>query len=203
LVRFLHPVVTGFSAGEIAVFARFMRERDPATEPVFGPLGRLPGRQVTRTRGQLIGDRAWYRSVSFNEYRRPAGADHCLYTIFHLSADTYSLIGLHRPVGGRGFEGRERRLLHLFHDELCRLTGSVLAAGSPLVDLSPRLRETLNCLLEGDGEKQVAVRLRLSRPTVHQYVTALYRHFGVGSRSELLARFIRTPRPRTDNAPDG
>jgi DNA-binding CsgD family transcriptional regulator len=53
------------------------------------------------------------------------------------------------------------------------------------------LRQTLDCLLEGDSEKQVAVRLGLSRLTVHQYVTSLYRHFGVSSRAELLARFIR------------
>ena len=45
-------------------------------------------------------------------------------------------------------------------------------------------------LLDGDSEKQVAIRLGLSLPTVHQYVTALYRKFGVSSRGELLARFI-------------
>src|SRR5262249_6470116 len=61
--------------------------------------------------------------------------------------------------------------------------------------LSPRLRRTLHCLQQGDSEKQVASRLGLSRPTVHQYVMALYRHFGVGSRAELLASFLRIPWP--------
>jgi DNA-binding NarL/FixJ family response regulator len=68
----------------------------------------------------------------------------------------------------------------------------VVAEAEPLADtLSPRLRQTLACLLDGDSEKQVAARLRLSRPTTHQYVTALYRHFGVRSRAQLLTHFLR------------
>ena len=57
--------------------------------------------------------------------------------------------------------------------------------------LSPRLRQTLAYLLEGDSEKQVADRLRLSHDTTHQYVTALYRHFGVGSRAQLMAHVLK------------
>jgi DNA-binding CsgD family transcriptional regulator len=45
--------------------------------------------------------------------------------------------------------------------------------------------------VEGDSEKQLAARLGLSRATIHQYVTALYRHFGVGSRAQLLALAIK------------
>jgi len=58
-------------------------------------------------------------------------------------------------------------------------------------ELSPRLRQTLASLLEGDSEKQGAARLSLSRATTHEYVTALYRHFKVGSRAQLLAHVIR------------
>ena len=39
------------------------------------------------------------------------------------------------------------------------------------VKLSPRLRQTLAYLLEGDSEKQVADRLGPSHATTHQYVT--------------------------------
>jgi DNA-binding CsgD family transcriptional regulator len=45
--------------------------------------------------------------------------------------------------------------------------------------------------VEGDSEKQLAARLGLSRATIHQYVTALYRHFGVSSRAQLLALAIK------------
>ena len=56
--------------------------------------------------------------------------------------------------------------------------------------LSPRLRQTLERLLAGDSEKQIARHLGLSPHTVHVYVKALYRGFGVSSRGELLARFV-------------
>jgi DNA-binding NarL/FixJ family response regulator len=48
----------------------------------------------------------------------------------------------------------------------------------------------LQHLLEGDAEKQVALKLGLSPHTVHEYVKVLYRKLEVSSRSELLARFI-------------
>jgi DNA-binding NarL/FixJ family response regulator len=63
-----------------------------------------------------------------------------------------------------------------------------------LPDLSPRMRQTLQHLLVGDSEKQIAHQLGLSRHTVHVYVKALYRGFGVSSRGELLARFVQPPK---------
>jgi DNA-binding NarL/FixJ family response regulator len=59
------------------------------------------------------------------------------------------------------------------------------------VKLSPRLRQTLAYLLEGDSEKQVADRLGLSHATTHQYVTELYRHFAVWSRAQLMASVLK------------
>ena len=99
---------------------------------------------------------------------------------------------------------RQRRLLA----DLCRLIGahidgaegklpvSVAASfGRPMPihdrDLSPRERETLQSLLAGDSEKQAAMKLGLSQHTVHVYVKKLYRKFGVCSRGELLAKWVR------------
>ena len=48
----------------------------------------------------------------------------------------------------------------------------------------------LICLLQGDGEKQVAAHLGVRLPTVHGYVTALYRRFAVSGRAELTAQFL-------------
>ena len=56
--------------------------------------------------------------------------------------------------------------------------------------LSPHLDRTLRALLRGLSEKLVAAELGLSRHTIHEYVKALYRRFGVRSRPELLARFV-------------
>jgi DNA-binding NarL/FixJ family response regulator len=87
--------------------------------------------------------------------------------------------------------------------DLCRLLGA--SANTPpgqrpdrsrplMPSLSPRMRQTLERLLAGDSEKQIASRLGASRHTVHVYVKALYRSFGVCSRGELLSRFVQPPR---------
>ena len=60
----------------------------------------------------------------------------------------------------------------------------------PVEGLSPRMHQTLQRLLAGDSEKQIALRLDRSRHTVHVYVKQLYKRFGVCSRGELLARFV-------------
>ena len=70
----------------------------------------------------------------------------------------------------------------------------------PSPALSPRMRQTLQCLLAGDSEKQIANRLHLSPNTVHVYVKALYERHSVSSRGELLARFI--PRETPGDRPD-
>ena len=76
--------------------------------------------------------------------------------------------------------------------------GAGHAAADPHDDppdgMSPRMRQTLNRLLAGDSEKEVAALFGLSRHTVHVYVKKLYRRFGVSSRGELFARFVTPPR---------
>ena len=57
--------------------------------------------------------------------------------------------------------------------------------------LPPRVRQVLRCLLEGDGDKQAAARLGISPHTVNVHTKAIFRHFGVQSRAELLARWVR------------
>jgi DNA-binding CsgD family transcriptional regulator len=61
--------------------------------------------------------------------------------------------------------------------------------------LSPRMRETMNHLLKGDSEKQIASRLRLSRHTVHCYIRQIYRRYNVNSRGELFADWVRRGGP--------
>ncbi len=69
-------------------------------------------------------------------------------------------------------------------------------SGKPL---GPRVSQIMDRLLAGDGEKQVAAALGISQHTVHDHVKRLYKRFGVCSRSELLARFVRTDRSGTES----
>ncbi len=57
--------------------------------------------------------------------------------------------------------------------------------------LSPRQHQTLELLLSGDGEKQIAAKMKISPHTVHGYVKSVYRRFDVSSRAELLALWVR------------
>jgi DNA-binding CsgD family transcriptional regulator len=76
--------------------------------------------------------------------------------------------------------------------EFCRFVGERLGKPTrPGDGLAPRVQQTLDRLLQGDSEKQIAARLGISPHTVHVYVKSLYRHYGVCSRGELLARFVR------------
>ena len=99
-------------------------------------------------------------------------------------------LGLHRAWGDEPFSPADHRLARLFHLELGRLwrRDALKHAQDPAAHLPPRLRETLDALLSGSSEKQIAMKLELSRHTIHNYVKALHRRFGVSSRGELLAK---------------
>lgn len=56
--------------------------------------------------------------------------------------------------------------------------------------LSPRRCETLDLLMRGLSEKEVAQRMQLTRATVHEHVKRIYRAMRVHSRSELLSMVL-------------
>jgi DNA-binding NarL/FixJ family response regulator len=96
------------------------------------------------------------------------------------------------PRRRRAFSPRDRLLVSLLHGELGWVYQPDLALVSPdSLELTPRQQQTLHSLLAGLGEKQIARQMSLSRNTVHHHVKAVYKHFRVSSRSELLARWVR------------
>ena len=99
-------------------------------------------------------------------------------------------LGLHREWGDEPFTRAEHRLVRLFHVELARLwkRDVLRRVKEPTTDLPPRLAQTLDELLVGSSEKQIARKLELSRHTIHNYVKALHQRFEVSSRGELLAK---------------
>lgn len=94
------------------------------------------------------------------------------------------------PRNGEGIIQR-RRLVAMF----CSMLGAQAVEGKPVASggppLSRRERQTLELLLAGNAEKQIASQLSISRHTVHVYVKSLYKRFGVNSRPELLAKWVR------------
>lgn len=164
-------------------------ERTPEYPALIGADERL----VTRTRDQLWGREAWYRSRTFNERHKRVGIDDYIISIQRLSfADLWHSLWIHRAAGEPFFSRREWWLVRCVHEEIGRLLGNALASAAEprFTDLTPRQREVLGAVLEGLAEKEAAGHLGVSRATVHEHILAIYRHYGVSSRAELLALFI-------------
>lgn len=168
-------------------------ERTPEYSRVVAGAGR-----VLLSRGDVWERDTWYRSRTYNERHLPSGIDDYILSIVPVAAlDLSHSLWVHRAVGERAFTSRERSMLSLVHAELAARIGGALAAPTEpaLHELTARQRDVLDSLLMGDSEKQTAVRLGISAATVHEHVVALYRHFRVSSRGELMARFVGRARP--------
>lgn len=147
-------------------------------------------------RDDFISDRDWYGSHDFLKIQEPLGLDAtvwCFRQIPQVKADESSGFLLMRNKGRRNYSLRDRAIVGEAHAVIADQIGGSLARfaePSPL-GLTPRQREVLGCLLEGDSDKQIALRLGMAPQTVNGYTKVIFRHFGAQSRAELLARWIR------------
>lgn len=152
------------------------------------------GRGLTRT--DLLPDREWYPSHYFQALHKLIGTDHSLVSCYPVPGESRRRSGITLSRGldvKRDFSLRHRAVVTEAQRQLAPLMGGPLARfdePSPAA-LPPRVRDVLRCVLDGDSDKQVAARLGISGHTVNQYTKAIHRHFGVSSRAELLARWIR------------
>ena len=170
-------------------------ERTPEYPALIGKHDHL----VTRTRDQLWGREAWYRSQTYNERHRRVGIDDYVISVQQLPfGGIWHSLWIHRAVGEPPFGRRDWWITRCVHEEIGRLIGSALASSAEpkLSDLTPRQRDVLDALLDGLSEKETAARLGVGRATVHEHVLAAYRHYQVGSRAELMALFIGREPPR-------
>jgi DNA-binding CsgD family transcriptional regulator len=161
----------------------------------FFPLQKPVDDHLIVSRDDVFSDRQWHNSIQFSEYLRRSELDHVLVSFHRIEEgdDHFCGLTIMRSLNEPRFSRRDKAFVAAVHGEIAPLVGRQLAAAHEpsALHLSPRLRQVLDCLLEGDGEKQIAVRLGLTPQTVNQYVKAVYRHFRVYSRGELLARWIR------------
>lgn len=146
-------------------------------------------------RTDLVADVDWGRAWDFRNIVEPAGADHSLYCFRSIPGpgDRHAGVIVARALGQRDFSARHKAVVQEAVALVAPLVGGPLARfGEPSpADLAPLARRVLRCLLEGDSDKQAAARLGLTRHTVNGYAKAIYQHFGVRSRAELLARWVR------------
>jgi DNA-binding CsgD family transcriptional regulator len=174
----------------------FMRSlQDPQRPDPMRAIGVVAGETVTRTRRQVVADDVWAASDQVRDFRHRAGIDDCIYSLHRFPQRGWAMgLLLHRAKGAAPFGPRERLLVEIMHGEM----GELYRRDAELVrlfvgggnGLPPRMRQTLDLLLEGHSEQAVAKRMGLSPNTVHVHVRGLYGRFNVNSRAELMAQFV-------------
>jgi DNA-binding CsgD family transcriptional regulator len=200
----MRPVVHasyGLDPPALRIHQTYLARGDLSPDPNTPVIMRRFGRPAALLRQELVDDRTWYAAQYFNEVRRAMRSDGLVVSLQPVMGGTMvDVVGLSHELGGRPFGPRERRVVRLFHAELAHVweTPPLNAPPDPWPGLSPRQRQLAELLAGSDGEKQIAARLGLSRHTVHNYITALYRRVGVAGRAELNARRRRARqfRPR-------
>ena len=158
---------------------------DPGTIALLTMHRRI--RFLTKTRRQMIDDATWYAAWSVDVARRSGDVDDFVCSTVVLRPGALHGFVVYHPWGAPHFGQRECRIARLLHVQLLRRMRPPAPAGAE-PRLSPRLKQTLELLLAGDGVKQIAQSLDLSPHTIGDYVKALYQKFEVRTRGELLSR---------------
>jgi DNA-binding CsgD family transcriptional regulator len=176
------------SDAEARLSEMFLVHNDPA-DPALPDFLAARGQTLTMTRE--IDDGTYRRSDHFNVVRRPFDIDHSLYCRLTLPGGGDLAVGIQRCPGDPGFTERDKALVQLLHTSAPHVYAGPRHSPPELDGLAPRLRPVLRYLLQGDAEKEVAAKLKLSRHTVHRYAQVIYQQLNVHSRAELLAKYAR------------
>ncbi len=149
------------------------------------------GGLTTRLQQQMFPAEVW-ESSSIYQMWKEAGVGPAILSACPGEGGQVSLAGFYRADGSDAFSERESRIAHITLSEIPSLHEDNSAADlwGEIAELSPRLREILNCLINGYDRRKIGEQLGLSMNTVGGYVAEVYRQFNVHSQSELMHRFL-------------
>jgi len=140
-----------------------------------------------------VAPEGWFESDFYRSYYQSCGHDDAIYVAFPINQDAESYFGIFRGNGQPPFTVRERdtmayalRGIKWFHRQLLLSHGLLIAEKA----MTPVERQVLQHLLTGLPEKQIATELGHSHHTTHEYVTAIYRKFGVNNRAALMSLWL-------------
>jgi DNA-binding CsgD family transcriptional regulator len=158
--------------------------RAPALAQTWTDRDVLPGLGGQRRHGNFMDLKASGRLadgvISF--YRTGAGGDRIVG------------VGMHRFGSAARLRQSQVALVTLAVGEIRRLVERGHLALPPVeawAALPPRLQQVLDRMLSGHPPTRIARELGLSVWTVREHVQRLYKHHGVSSREELMAKFVR------------
>lgn len=182
-------VQSGLNDAQEKSVCKYLATGLPA-DPALPKLADIVAPVVVARRAELVADKAWYGSPYYLEIREPLGLDDTLYAKITVPGKIIAL-SLLREKGDELFTERQSQLVDLCLSQMAwPFQPDDKSVDPRLAALQPRLRKVMQHLLDGDGEKQVAAKLNLSRHTVHEYVKMIYQQLGVSSRSELLSQWV-------------
>ena len=190
----VHAVILkgGFTDEQYArlIEASEMPDMARLTAPFFTEFEKTGG-HTTRLRQNIDPENFFERSAVYPVWRA-ADIGPVILSARPTSDGQTSMIGLYRRFNRPLFTERECRIAHIVLSEIPALHEAISPPdlNSGVIGLSPRLRQVLNCLLQGYSRKEIASHLDLSIHTIGEYVNDLYRRFGVHSQTKLVRRFL-------------
>ncbi len=135
----------------------------------------------------------WFESPYYRIYYQGIGTEDAVWVASPVNQDTESWFGILRSPDPPPFTEAERdeiayalRSLKWFHRQLL-LSHGLLVAVTPL---TPAERRVLHLLLTGLSERLIAEQLERSYHTIHDWITSIYRKFGVSHRAALMALWL-------------
>lgn len=135
----------------------------------------------------------WFESAYYRKYYLGMGRVDAIWAGVPVNEDAETYFGIFRDTQHAPFTPEERdtlayalRGLKWFHRQQM-LSRGLLVASSPLTLVE---RQVLSSLLNGKTEKEIAAIQGQSPHTTHEYVTAIYRKFGVKNRASLMALWL-------------
>jgi DNA-binding CsgD family transcriptional regulator len=191
------PLYTALSHGGFVdgQFPRLLKAIDhPESWGIFTRMTREMKQRnshLTWTRRQMDPD-DHFAQKGVKEMWQDAGIGDLMISACPVKSGGLSGIGIYREIGRPEFDLRNARMAHIVLAEvpwLHEIDADGASGEMILPKLSPRRRAVLNLVLEGRSRKDMAAELGISIHTMDGYVKDIFRHFGVHSQAELIARF--------------
>jgi DNA-binding CsgD family transcriptional regulator len=135
----------------------------------------------------------WFQSNYYRLWYLNSGIADTIWAGVPINEDAEIYFGIHRYIGQPAYTTADcdivaytLRGLRWFHRQ--QMLGCGLnVATAPLTELE---RRVLSGLLSGLTEKQIAIELQRSPSTTHEYVTRIFRKYGVNNRASLMALWL-------------
>tara|TARA_R110000850_G_scaffold207058_4_gene333302 strand:- start:922 stop:1713 length:792 start_codon:yes stop_codon:yes gene_type:complete len=192
-----HPVHTiilrnGISDEQFSLMMKAAEVPDMArlTAPFFHQYSQT-GSHTTRLRQQIVANIDFELSEVHPIWKK-ADIGPVILSAHPTSDGQVSMIGLYRHADEPLFTERESRIAHIILSEIPSLHDDISPSelNSSVIALTPRLRQVLNCQIQGYSRKEIAHHLDLSIHTVGDYIAELYKRFEVHSQADLLRKFL-------------